>query len=62
VFRLLGPTGLLRWFFDHQRLIHTLATNLRGPTRPLTFAGAPVRAMIPVPNTTGNVTVTFGML
>jgi diacylglycerol O-acyltransferase / wax synthase len=62
VFRLLAPTGVLRWFFDHQRLIHTLATNLHGPTRPLTFAGAPVRAVIPVPNTTGNVTVTFGVL
>jgi len=61
VFRLLAPTGVLRWFFDHQRLIHTLATNLHGPTRPL-FAGAPVRAVIPVPNTTGNVTVTFGVL
>ena len=62
VFRLLAPTGVLRWFFDHQRLIHTLATNLHGPARPLTFAGSPVRAVIPVPNTTGNVTVTFGVL
>ena len=61
-FRLLAPTGLLRWFFDRQRLIHTFVTNLRGPAEPLTFAGAPVRAVIPIPSTTGNVTVTFGVL
>ncbi|HEX7267627.1 MAG TPA: WS/DGAT domain-containing protein [Streptosporangiaceae bacterium] len=29
---------------------------------PLIFAGAPVRAVIAIPNTTGNVTVTFGAL
>ena len=61
-FRLLAPTGLLRWFFNRQRLVHTFATNLRGPAEPLTFAGAPVRAVIPIPATTGNVTVTFGAL
>ena len=61
-FRLLAPTGLLRWFINRQRLIHTFATNLRGPAEPLTFAGAQVRAVIPIPNTTGNVTVTFGAL
>ena len=61
-FRLLAPTGLLRLFVNRQRLIHTFATNLRGPAEPLTFAGAPVRAVIPIPNTTGNVTVTFGVL
>jgi diacylglycerol O-acyltransferase / wax synthase len=61
-FRLLAPTGLLRWFIDRQRLIHTFATNLRGPAEPLTFAGAPVRAVIPIPNTTGNVTLTFAAL
>ncbi len=61
-FRLLARTGLLRAFFNRQRLIHTFATNLRGPAQPLTFGGAPVRAVIPVPSTTGNVTVTFGAL
>ena len=61
-FRLLAPTGLLRWYINRQRLIHTFATNLRGPAEPLTFAGAPVQAVIPIPNTTGNVTVTFGAL
>ena len=61
-FRLLAPTGVLRWFINHQRLIHTFVTNLRGPAEPLTLAGAPVRALIAIPNTTGNVTVTFGAL
>jgi hypothetical protein len=61
-FRLLAPIGLLRWFSNRQRLIHTFVTNLRGPAEPLTFAGAPVREVIPIPNTTGNVTVTFGVL
>jgi diacylglycerol O-acyltransferase len=61
-FRLLAPTGLLRWYFDRQRLIHTFITNLRGPAEPLTFAGAPVRTVIPIPATTDNVTVTFGAL
>jgi diacylglycerol O-acyltransferase len=61
-FRLLALTGLLRWFFNRQRLVHTFVTNLRGPAEPLTFAGAPVRAVIPIPATTGNVTVTFGVL
>ena len=53
---------MLRWFINHQRLIHTFVTNLRGPAEPLTLAGAPVRALIAIPNTTGNVTVTFGAL
>ena len=61
-FRLLAPIGLLRWFFHRQRLVRTFATNLRGPAEPLTFAGTPARAVIPIPNTTGNVTVTFGVL
>jgi diacylglycerol O-acyltransferase len=61
-FRLLAPSGLLRWFFNRQRLIHTFATNLRGPAEPLTFAGVPVQAVIPIPNTTGNVAVAFAVL
>ena len=62
LFRLLARTGLLRAFVNRQRLVHTFATNLRGPGEPLIFGGAPVRAVIPVPSTTGNVTVTFAAL
>jgi WS/DGAT/MGAT family acyltransferase len=58
-FLLLARTGLLRWFASHQRAVHTFVTNLRGPEEPLTFSGAAVRAIIPIPSTTGNVTVTF---
>jgi hypothetical protein len=58
-FLLLARTGLLRWLADHQRAVHTFVTNLRGPEDPLTFGGAAVRAIIPIPSTTGNVTVTF---
>ena len=58
-FLLLARTGLLRWFADHQRAVHTFVTNLRGPEDPLTFGGAMVRAIILIPSTTGNVTVTF---
>ena len=61
-FLLLARIGLLRWFVNHQRLVHTFVTNLRGPQEPLTFAGALVRAVIPIPATTGNVPVTFGVL
>jgi hypothetical protein len=47
---------------SRQRLVHSFATSLRGPARPLTFAGAPLRAVIPIPNATGNVPLTFAAL
>ena len=58
-FLLLARTGLLHWFANHQRVVQTFVTNLRGPQDPLTFGGAAIRAIIPIPTTTGNVTVTF---
>ena len=61
-FRLLARAGVLRWYFDHQRRVHTFVTNLSGPAEPVTFSGAPVRAVIAVPATTGNVTVTIAVL
>jgi hypothetical protein len=62
VFLLLAHAGLLHWFVNRQRLVHTFVTNLRGPLEPLAFGGALVDQVIPVPSTTGNVTVTFGAL
>jgi hypothetical protein len=62
LFRLLAHTGLLRWFVNHQRLVHTFVTNLRGPAQSFTVAGAPLRAVIPIANTAGNVPVTFAAL
>jgi diacylglycerol O-acyltransferase / wax synthase len=61
-FRLLAAVHLLRWFMNHQRLIHTFVTNLRGPDQPLTFNGATVTDVIPITLTTGNVTVAFAAL
>jgi len=58
-FLLLARTGLLHWFVTHQHAVQTFVTNLRGPEEPLTFGAAAVRAIIPIPSTTGNVTVTF---
>jgi diacylglycerol O-acyltransferase / wax synthase len=60
--RLLAAVGLWRWFTNHQRLVHTFVTNVRGPAEPLAFAGAPVVAVLPVPATTGNVSVSFAAL
>lgn len=61
-FRLLATIGLFRWFVDHQRLVHTFVTDLRGPPERWTLAGVPVEAVVPVAPTPGNVTVTFGVL
>jgi hypothetical protein len=51
-----GPAALVH---NHQRLVHTFVTNLRGPEDPLLFGGATVRAIIAIPAITGNVTVAF---
>lgn len=53
---------MLRWFVNHQRLVTTFVTNLRGPAEPLTLGGASLRAVLPVPETTGNIPVTFAAL
>jgi WS/DGAT/MGAT family acyltransferase len=62
LFRLLAAVGFWGWFTNHQRLVHTFVTNVRGPAEPLAFAGAPVEAVLPVPATTGNVSVSFAAL
>ena len=53
-FRLLAPTGLLRWFFNRQRLVHTFVTNLRGPAEPLTFTDAATRRALIITVRTGS--------
>jgi WS/DGAT/MGAT family acyltransferase len=62
VFLLLARVGLLAWFVNRQRLISTFVTNMHGPGQRLAIAGAPVQSIIAIPVTTGNVTVTFGVL
>lgn len=62
VFRTLAAAGLLGWFVNHQRLVNTFVTNLRGPADPMTFMRAPVTAVIPVSGIQGNATVAFAVL
>jgi hypothetical protein len=62
VFRLLARLGIFGWFVDHQRLVHTFVTNLRGPETPLTLLDVPIDAVHAVAMITGNVTVSFAAL
>ena len=57
--RLLAAVGLYRLYMRHQHRLHTLVSNVHGPDRPLTFDGAPVKAIIPIGIAeAGNLTVT----
>ncbi|EWT03179.1 hypothetical protein N865_01855 [Intrasporangium oryzae NRRL B-24470] len=62
VFRLLGRMGLFQVFIDHQRLVHTFVTNVRGPSATLHFAGRRVARVVPFALTPGNVGVCFDVL
>ena len=61
-FRVLARIGLFQWFVDRQRLIHSFASNLRGPEHRLSIDGCPVTAIVPLSAATGNVTVSFAVL
>lgn len=62
VFRLLHRTGLFRLFIEHQRLVHTFETNLRGPGEALHLAGSRIGELVPMVATPGNTGVTFAAL
>ena len=62
MFRALARVGIFGWFINHQRLVHSFVTNLRGPEAQLSFLGAPIVDVIAVAVVTGNVTVSFAML
>ena len=62
VFRLLARLGIYQRFIDHQRLIHTFVSNLRGPEDALTLLGYPITDVVPLSVATGNVTVSFTAL
>ncbi|WP_082812843.1 wax ester/triacylglycerol synthase domain-containing protein [Cellulomonas timonensis] len=62
VFRLLVAVGAFRWLIDHQRLVSTFLTNVRGPVDAVTVAGARVRQVAPLTSSPGNVAVTFAAL
>ncbi|MCK8671374.1 wax ester/triacylglycerol synthase domain-containing protein [Rhodococcus sp. NPDC003382] len=61
-FRALSRLGLFRLFIDHQRMVHTFVTNLRGPAEPVELAGFRVRSLVPLVVTPGNAGVTFAVL
>jgi WS/DGAT/MGAT family acyltransferase len=61
-FRALARIGAFQVFIDHQRLVHTFVTNVRGPTVPCHLAGHRVGELIPVAITPGNVGVSFDVL
>ena len=62
MFRTLAALHLFHRFIDHQHLVHTFTTNVRGPDEPLRFLGAPLTAAVPLAVVTGNVTVSFAAL
>jgi hypothetical protein len=63
VFRAVAALGGYRYYMNHQRRVHTLVGNMRGPDRRMRFAGTDVTAVIPVAIAeTGNITVSFEAL
>ena len=61
-FRSLARVGAFRLFIDHQRLVNTFVTNVRGPAQPLALGGHEVSRIVPVAVTPGNTSVTFDVL
>ena len=62
VFRGLAAVGAFQAFIDHQRLVHTFVTNVRGPAHHLRVADAEVTGVVPVAVNPGNVAVSFDVL
>ncbi|MEI8080559.1 MAG: wax ester/triacylglycerol synthase domain-containing protein [Actinomycetes bacterium] len=62
LFRSLGRLGLAQAFVDHQRIVHTFETNMRGPQMPLTFGGSTISSLVPIAVNPGNVGVSFDVL
>ncbi len=62
LFHALAAVGAFQAFVDHQRLVHTFVTNLRGPPQRRRVVGAEVLAVVPVAVNPGNVAVSFDVL
>jgi diacylglycerol O-acyltransferase len=62
VWRVVARLGAFRWCVDHQHLVTTFVTNVRGPATGLSFLGARISGITAVTTTTGNVTVAFAAL
>ncbi|MBD0322550.1 MAG: DUF1298 domain-containing protein [Aldersonia sp.] len=61
-FRALARLRLFDVFIDHQRLVHTFVTNVRGPAEALHLAGSRIASITPLVVTPGNVGVTFAVV
>ncbi len=61
-FRRLAALGRFRWFVEHQRLVHTFETNVRGPAGRLRIAGHEVSSLLPVAVNPGNIGASFAVL
>ena len=61
-FRVLATMGIYQRFIDHQQLIHTFVSNLKGPETAEAVLGCPITDIIPLSVATGNVTVAFTAL
>jgi WS/DGAT/MGAT family acyltransferase len=61
-FRALSRLGAFRLFVEHQRLVHTFETNLRGPAEPVSLGGHLISAIIPAAVNPGNIGVSFDVL
>lgn len=62
VFRTMAGLGVFRAVIERQRLINTFLSNLHGPADPVSVAGVPVSAVVPMGVTAGNVGAqTFAM-
>jgi hypothetical protein len=60
VFRVVAAGGGYRSYLRHQRRFHTIVSDLRGPDRPVGFAGSAIESIIPISvGELGNVTLTF---
>jgi len=62
MFRSLAVLRVGQWFVNHQRLVHTFETNLRGPSQELHLAGARVEQIVPIAVNPGNVGLSFDVL
>ena len=62
VFRTLAAVGVGNYFVNHQRLVHTFETNLRGPSTALVISGTTLKRIVPIAINPGNVGVSFDVL
>lgn len=61
LFRALAAMRMLRRFTDHQHMVNTFVTNLRGPQTRVRFLDRTVEEILPLNSTSGNVRVAFGL-